>query len=318
MIVFEGGRRNVKTIGNYVYIHYKMTDSKPFYVGKGQKFRAWDNASQSRNRWWKFTALKHGVKVEICQDGLSEDNANLLEMWLIAKLKKNGENLCNMTDGGEGRIGHISNRRKTVYCSNGMSFPSTRHAELWLRENGHVKATSKNISAACTGKKVIVHGFCWSYDAVPQSIDMMGRSPRTRNSGLSKRRKVYCSNGMCFESLSEASFFAKGKRGHGSRIAACCNGERGSAFGLTWSFTEGGCRPYIDPMIGSNKAKLVPLICSNGMEFESYLRAIEWGLGEGLKISHTAISRAVKTGGFAAKLKWRRKENDRSIDNSGK
>lgn len=146
----------------------------------------------------------------------------------------------------------------------------------------------------------------------------MGKSARTRNSGLSIRRKVYCSNGMSFESLTDASLFMTGCRKNGSHIGSCCRGERGSAFGLTWSFTEGGCRPYIDPMIGSNKAKLVPVICSNGMEFESYLKAIEWGLGEGLKISHTAISRAVKTGGFAAKLKWRRKENDRSIDNSGK
>lgn len=308
MIKFQGGTRNVKTMGNYVYIHYRADNLKPFYVGKGKSFRAWHSGVNSRNKWWRFVALKHGVKVEICQDSLSEEDANLLEMWLIAKLRWSGEKLCNITDGGEGRIGHVSNRRKLVYCSNGMSFPSTEHASLWLRENGHPKATSKNISAACMGQKTIVHGLCWSYERRPDAIDTNGKSAKTRNSGLANRRKVYCSNGMVFDSLSDASFFAVGNRKNGSRIGACCRGERGSVMGLTWSFEEGGCRPFVDPMVGSNKAKLVPVECSNGMKFGSYLEAIEWGKSNGLKISHTAISRAVKTGGKAANLRWRKME----------
>ena len=306
MIIFQGGTRNVKTTGNYVYIHYRADDLKPFYVGKGSLFRAWHSGVNSRNRWWRFIAIKHGVKVEICQDSLSEEDANLLEMWIIAMLRFRGEKLCNMTDGGEGRIGHVSKRRKVVYCSNGMSFPSTQHASKWLRDNGHPKANSKNISAACIGQKTIVHGLCWSYDRKPEPIDTNGKSAKTRNSGLSNRRKVYCSNGMVFESLSDASFFFAGNRRNGSKIGACCRGKRGSAMGLTWSFDEGGCRPFVDPMIGSNKAKLVPVRCSNGMEFGSYLEAISWGKANGLKISHTAISKAVKTGGKAANLRWRK------------
>ena len=306
MIVFEGGRRNVKTIGNYVYIHYKMTDRKPFYVGKGQKFRAWDNASQSRNRWWKFTAIKHGVKVEICQDGLSEDNASLLEMWLIAKLKKNGCRLCNMTDGGEGRLGHISEKRKVVYCSNGMSFPSTRHASAWLIVNGHPKATSKNISAACVGRKTVVHGFCWSYKGIPE------HKIAYQDANRKDVKTVYCSNGMEFKSLSHASVWVCGKKNRGSKIGMCCAGLRGAAYGLTWSYKKGETKDFVDPFYLSSLHKNKKTYCSNGMTFDSAMFAAEWVSSQvGRKVSPSSITQAITNRGRSSfGLYWSRDENE--------
>lgn len=96
---------SVKPSDEYVYIHLKATDGQPFYVGKGTNKRAF---SRDRNKFWRRRASKHGVIVVICQDGLSMDDAHLLEMWLIAKLRHEGHDLCNLTDGGEGATGYIT------------------------------------------------------------------------------------------------------------------------------------------------------------------------------------------------------------------
>lgn len=97
---------DVKPTGFYVYLHRKATDGSCFYVGKGSAKRAWILSGRS-NPKWRRTALKYGVICEVCCDNLSEDNANLLEMWLIAKLRHEGVDLSNLTDGGEGASGWV-------------------------------------------------------------------------------------------------------------------------------------------------------------------------------------------------------------------
>lgn len=104
-IHIEPNWAEVKPSGEYVYIHIKATDQMPFYVGKGQNKRAFN---RGRNRFWRHRAEKHGVIVEIAQDGMTRDQAILLEMWLIAKLRHEGHDLCNLTDGGEGNTGYIT------------------------------------------------------------------------------------------------------------------------------------------------------------------------------------------------------------------
>lgn len=87
----------------YVYIHRRESDGSIFYVGKGKRGRA--KSIHGRNRHWNNVFKKHGRKVEFCQKGMSEDDAFLLEMWLIAKLKHKGINLCNISTGGDGASG---------------------------------------------------------------------------------------------------------------------------------------------------------------------------------------------------------------------
>lgn len=96
---------DVKPSLHYVYIHTRGSDGSPFYVGMGQGRRGWSSGVGSRSPWWIRVGKKNGCRIEIAQDGLSRDQAMLLEMWLIAKLRHAGERLVNMTDGGEGAIG---------------------------------------------------------------------------------------------------------------------------------------------------------------------------------------------------------------------
>lgn len=57
----------------YVYVHRRLSNGHPFYVGKGKDKRAWD--LQGRNSYWTRTKNKHGLLVEIVFDNLSEDEA---------------------------------------------------------------------------------------------------------------------------------------------------------------------------------------------------------------------------------------------------
>ena len=81
----------------YIYLHRRATDGKVFYVGKGYGRRY---KSKSRNKHWHNIVNKHGYKVEIYLDGLQEWYAFELEKEIISFYGR--ENLCNLTDGGEG------------------------------------------------------------------------------------------------------------------------------------------------------------------------------------------------------------------------
>lgn len=88
----------------YVYVHRRLTDSKPFYVGKGKGNRAF--TSDGRNDYWKNTKDKHGFSVEIVFENLTEDEAFQCEKDTITEFRYFGYPLTNLTDGGDGTSGY--------------------------------------------------------------------------------------------------------------------------------------------------------------------------------------------------------------------
>lgn len=87
----------------YVYVHRRITDNKPFYVGKGSGGRAWDTSS--RNPHWENVSKKHGFVIDIVFDNLNEDTAFQCEVDTILEYEYMGYPLVNMTKGGEGVSG---------------------------------------------------------------------------------------------------------------------------------------------------------------------------------------------------------------------
>lgn len=85
----------------YVYLHTRGDNGKVFYVGKGKGKRAW--SEHSRNKYWKNIVNKHGFAVKIIDEFLDEVTAFELEELMIALIGR--DNLCNMTDGGDGVSG---------------------------------------------------------------------------------------------------------------------------------------------------------------------------------------------------------------------
>jgi len=87
----------------YVYVHRRLTDNKPFYVGKGSGNRAWDFTG--RNIYWERIKNKHGVAVDIVFDNLTEAESFQCEIDTILEFKYFDYPLTNLTNGGEGSSG---------------------------------------------------------------------------------------------------------------------------------------------------------------------------------------------------------------------
>lgn len=96
----------------YVYIHRRLSDNKPFYVGKGKGNRAF--SSSGRNSYWKNTKDKHGFSVELVFENLSEEEAFQCEKDTITEFRYFGYPLTNMTDGGEGLSG-VKQSAETIH-----------------------------------------------------------------------------------------------------------------------------------------------------------------------------------------------------------
>lgn len=99
----------------YVYMHKRNSDGAIFYVGKGYGTRAFRRHGRSIH--WNNVVAKHGLIVEICQENMQEDNAFLLEMWLISKFRHEGISLVNLTDGGEGMSNPSEETRNKLSAS---------------------------------------------------------------------------------------------------------------------------------------------------------------------------------------------------------
>lgn len=266
---------DVKPSGFYVYLHRRATDGRVFYVGKGKGRRAWDVALKGRSILWRSCALKNGVAVEICQDGMSEDQAFLLEMWLIAKFRHEFSVIYNITDGGDGATGHVPVNSRAVVCSNGLTFMTTGKAAKWMVDNGFPDATTGAISNAARGISKSSFGYSWWYEG-DEPVEYICQSSRRR---ISLGRPVCCSNGMIFQSSVEAAAWVKSTgvmRVSRQSISNAANGVTSSSCGFSWWFVGDEPKEYNHPSKGMIDRTSRPVICSNGNAFTSNREAARW------------------------------------------
>lgn len=240
----------VKPDGNYVYIHLRKSTREPFHVGMGVEWRGF--SPHGRNPKWVNTARKNGVIVEIAQDCLSREDAFLLEMWLIAKLRHEGYNLCNLTDGGEGAISveqsEESNIRrrdsmggKQVFCSDGTIHISASAAAAHASRVSGTKCSAAGVSMCCKGKSSFYKALCWSYDGFPDPPTMT--TAEVKASAVRRRMSVRVTNdfGEEFESMTIAVDFLR-KNGYPKAvvngISLSTRGKIKYAYGRVWARHE--------------------------------------------------------------------------------
>lgn len=84
----------------YVYEHLKPNTGEVFYIGKGSKNRAYE--TRSRNNHWTNIVNKYGLEVNIIYNNLTNKEAGQKEIDLIEFYGL--DNLCNMTQGGDGCV----------------------------------------------------------------------------------------------------------------------------------------------------------------------------------------------------------------------
>lgn len=258
----------------YVYLHRKATTGEVFYVGKGKGDRAL--SIKHRNSRWNRTQKKHGLIVEIAQDGLQEWAAFELEKDLIALYGR--ENLSNMTDGGEGTSGWVQSeetkaKRGAAISAKTKGVPQTKKqteaikaawANPEVREK--LKATLANpelkekhrasCSAAKKGKKLSAeHRKSLSLarlgkprsEKTKQAISaaLKGRPLSDKNiAGIraAKGRALVCvENGKVFEVASDAVIWLKSNgstKASPQNINSCCLFKIKSAYGYTWRYVQ--------------------------------------------------------------------------------
>jgi hypothetical protein len=100
---------------HYVYTHTSLKTGKVFYVGKGQRRRAYNVSS--RNRHWKSIAESHGYSVEIVREFSNKYCAFTFEKIMIKAMS--GHGLTNVSPGGEGGIGAKSGRENPMFGRTG-------------------------------------------------------------------------------------------------------------------------------------------------------------------------------------------------------
>lgn len=267
----------------YVYTHIRLDKGTVFYVGKGRDKRAW--IKRRGNAHWRSIVAKTEYSVEIVQSFMSEADAFLLEMWLIAKFRHSGLTLANKTDGGDGVSGFKKTTAqrlmlaKPVYCSNGMFFESTAYAAEWVRSQGTITASVGMISSCCLGRKRTAYGHSWSHDDFPPEPEYTGRSAMAQASVKSSSVSVVCSNGMVFPSRSNARDWLR-ENGHpkasDSAIVACCKGKYNTAYGYTWRMEGDPEKELLTRGERISISQGTPVSCSNGMSFHSINAAASW------------------------------------------
>lgn len=140
----------------YVYVHMKADDDAVFYVGKGCKVRY--KTKQGRNQYWNRIVKKHGFVAEIVKNNLTFDEANAYEIELIKKLRDQGCQLCNLTDGGEGCLGIKKTKEQKAAISQknkGRKWSEESKSKMRGNKNSagfrHTEETKKKVSEAKKG-----------------------------------------------------------------------------------------------------------------------------------------------------------------------
>lgn len=123
-------------------MHLKADTNEVFYVGKGNARRAY--AKTNRSQEWHEVVLKHGYKVIIVDDNLSNQQAcNLEKLWIkeIGRADLKTGKLINKTSGGQG-VKEISDQAKLKQSEQVKKrFENKEYKEQWLKK---VKEGQKN------------------------------------------------------------------------------------------------------------------------------------------------------------------------------
>lgn len=151
----------------YLYRHIRMDKNIPFYIGIGsdEEYKR-ASATRDRSQFWKHIVAKTEYEIDIILDGLTWKRACEKEIEFISLYKrvKDGGTLCNITLGGEGKLGVIPTnayKKGSVPYSKGKPMPP------------HVKSA---IIKAVTGKPSWNKGKPMSEDSRQKMIKSVKKS----------------------------------------------------------------------------------------------------------------------------------------------
>ena len=216
-----------------VYQHRRLDNNIIFYIGIGKDKNRAHNKS-SRSKPWKDMIKNHMYIVEIIHEGITKQEAILIEIDLIKKYGRRdlgtGE-LVNMTDGGEQHSGFSGDLLKRIHTTKA-------HDKVRLKTNNfdHLKTKESRIKAANNrnyndiSKK---RSMKMDYSKV---LKILNSTESIVKRGMSKRIPIlqYDIKGNLIKewgSVTEAT-----NELNINNIQACCKGRRKTAGGFKWEY----------------------------------------------------------------------------------
>lgn len=249
----------------YVYVHRRATDKRVFYVGKGYAKRAWSKTG--RNKYWNNVANKHGYIIEIVFSNLTELQAFDMEREFISHYGR--ENLCNLTDGGEGSSGWIPSdefKRNVSITQTGRKRSEETKNKLKKIAKNRSKETINKISESLKGKPQPWHSGDNNAMRNPEVLemrsgvnhhffgkkrpDMSGKNHHffgVRRLDMEGENHPNAVSVVCietnvkFNAIEDAVRWLKDngyKKAIGSNISMCCKGTRKRTYGYHWKYAD--------------------------------------------------------------------------------
>lgn len=275
-----------------VYVHRKQTDGSVFYVGKGTPKRA--RSMRGRSAYWTRIADKYGRDVEFVCSGMNEPDAFELERFLIAEIGR--DNLCNLTDGGEGASGLRMSQankdrlsalfkgippsdktKKAAMIKNskpvgtvcGLRFNSCADAARELAPDGLRASYKASISLCLRGVTDQCYGY--RFRLVDDNGELVCNGYKRSTSHL---KRVGNDAGMCFPGASGAAEWLMSKSS-AANITQMCRGAGRSQLvgGYKWGYLVDGFPVFCIP---PPKKMIKRLVNSCGMRFNTQLEALDW------------------------------------------
>ena len=190
-----------------VYRHIRLDKNEPFYIGIG-KFEKRAFFTHNRNKFWNNIISKTEYEVQILFDELTWEQACDKEKEFITLYgrKNNGTGiLCNMTDGGDGKLGNKYNvgRKHSEEAKRKMSEKSkNRTPDEQTREKMRFakigKKRPERTSEHRMNLSIVQKGKPKSEEAKKNmSLAHIGQKPHNMKSVIIE--------GVLYESLTEAS-----------------------------------------------------------------------------------------------------------------
>jgi len=239
-----------------LYRHIRLDTHEPFYIGIGNKKRAYGKYGRSKH--WLSIVEKYGYEVEIIFDDLTWKAACEKEREFIVLYGRRDINtgiLVNHTDGGEGSPGVVqskeANEKRRNWSKNRVFSEQTKRllSEKQLGEKNHMY-NRKGINNPTFGLKRSDKTKKKQSDIAKQrgkeNNPMFGKkhSDETKEKMRLKRlgvksssKKVECflNNVLIstYNSLQEAAIETKTNL---SSLCMCCKGIRKSANGFKWKY----------------------------------------------------------------------------------